>query len=171
MHNHQRNAANDPQLIENKALIEGFYAAFKNKDHRSMFACYHPEVYFKDAAFELNGKEAGAMWHMLCERGSDMEMSYSVTEKNGKITAHWEAKYTFSQTGRFVHNIIDAEFEFKDGKIIRHIDTFNFWDWSKQALGLPGTLMGWSSLLQNKVGSMAAKSLASFIEKYPEYQA
>lgn len=157
-------------MNNNKALIETFYTAFQKKDFKTMAECYHPDVYFRDEAFELNGKEVGAMWHMLCERGSDMEMTFSVQEAQGNITAHWEPKYNFSQTGRLVHNIIDAEFEFKDGKIIKHIDSFNFWHWSRQALGLPGLALGWSSLLQNKVSKMAMSTLHKFIAKHPEYK-
>ncbi|GAA3928219.1 nuclear transport factor 2 family protein [Litoribacillus peritrichatus] len=157
-------------MNNHKTLIESFYRAFQQKDYKTMAECYHPEAYFKDEAFELTGKEIGAMWHMLCERGKDMTMAFSVQDQSGKITAHWEPKYSFSQTGRFVHNIIDAEFEFKDGKIIRHIDQFNFWRWSRQALGLPGVALGWSSFLQNKVSSMAMSNLKKFVTKHPEYR-
>lgn len=148
-----------------KELIQAFYSAFQKRDYQAMAQCYHPDATFKDEAFQLKGSDIGAMWHMLCERGTDLEMSFSVTEEAGKVTVHWEPRYTFSQTGRKVHNIIDAEFEFKDGKIIKHIDHFNFWRWSRQALGAPGLLLGWSSMLQNKVGVMANKSLQSFIRK------
>jgi hypothetical protein len=164
------NALNtDDTLQTRKTLIETFYSAFQKKDFKTMAACYHPDAYFRDEAFELQGKEIGAMWHMLCERGADMEMTFSVSDKQGKVSAHWEPTYTFSQTGRFVHNIIDAEFEFKDGKIIKHIDQFNFWRWSRQSLGLPGIALGWSSLLRKKVGAMAGSSLKKFIKKHPEY--
>ena len=151
------------QSAENKALIERFYSAFQQKDYQTMAKCYHPDAYFRDEAFELNGSEIGAMWEMLCLRGKDMTMEFSVDETSGVITAHWEPKYSFSQTGRFVHNIIDAEFEFKDGLIIKHIDQFNFWSWSRQALGAPGLLLGWSTLLQNKVSKMATGNLRKFM--------
>ena len=157
-------------MSENKALIESFYAAFKNKDYKTMAECYHVDAYFRDEAFELKGKQIGAMWHMLCERGADMVLTYSVSEQNSIVTAHWEPKYSFSQTGRFVHNIIDAEFEFKDGKIIRHIDNFDFWRWSRQSLGMPALLLGWSSFLRKKVSTMANKALSGFIKKHSEYQ-
>lgn len=151
---------------QNKELIKSFYKAFQQKDHQTMAACYHPEAYFRDEAFELTGAEIGSMWHMLCLRGKDMTLEFSVTELSDKISAHWEPKYSFSQTGRFVHNIIDAEFEFKDGKIIRHIDRFNFWSWSRQALGAPGLLLGWTPLLQKKVSKMAMGNLREFIKKH-----
>tara|TARA_B100000446_G_scaffold182164_1_gene200383 strand:+ start:2045 stop:2515 length:471 start_codon:yes stop_codon:yes gene_type:complete len=149
---------------DNKALIERFYSAFKIKDYDTMAECYHPNVYFRDEAFELNGKEVSAMWHMLCSRGKDMTLEYSVAEKDGKISAHWEPKYSFSQTGRFVHNIVDTEFEFKDGLIIKHIDRFNFWSWSRQALGAPGLILGWTPFLRKKVSSMAMINLRKFME-------
>lgn len=153
------------QSSDNKALIERFYSAFQKKDHATMAQCYHPEAYFRDEAFELKGHEIGAMWHMLCERGKDMTMEFSVSDQAGNVTAHWEPKYSFSQTGRFVHNIIDAEFEFKDGLIIKHIDRFNFWSWSRQALGAPGLVLGWTPLLRNKVSKMAMGNLRKFMQK------
>ena len=148
----------------NKALIEGFYRAFQQKDYQTMALCYHPAAYFRDEAFELEGEQIGSMWHMLCERGKDMTMEFSVTEQEGRVTAHWEPKYSFSQTGRKVHNIIDAEFEFKEGRIIKHIDRFNFWSWSRQALGTPGLLLGWTPLLRNKVSKMATGNLHNFMK-------
>ncbi len=153
-----------------KALIDTFYRAFQNKDFDTMAQCYHPDVSFKDEAFELQGQRVAAMWHMLCLRGKDMTLEYSVSENNGCISAHWEPKYCFSQTGRFVHNIIDAEFEFKDGKIFKHIDRFNFWHWSRQALGAPGLILGWSGFLQKKVSVMAMKNLDKFIAQHPQHQ-
>jgi ketosteroid isomerase-like protein len=156
-------------MSAHKDLIETFYKAFQRKDFKAMAACYHPDAYFRDEAFELNGKQIAAMWHMLCERGADLQLSFTVNENNGCVSAHWEPKYTFSQTGRFVHNIIDAEFEFKDGKIIRHVDHFDFWRWSRQSLGIAGMLLGWSGFLQKKVGGIANKSLTIFISKHPEY--
>ncbi|TMH06089.1 MAG: DUF4440 domain-containing protein, partial [Betaproteobacteria bacterium] len=61
-----------------------------------------------------------------------------------------------------VHNAIDARFEFRDGLVIRHVDRFDFWRWSRQALGAPGWLLGWTSLLRGKVRAQAAKGLAAF---------
>ncbi len=111
------------------------------------------------------------MWHMLCERGKDLEITYSEVEADDqKGKAHWEAVYTFSQTGRKVHNKIDAEFEFRDGKIIRHTDRFSFRKWSAMALGPIGVLLGWSSFLKAKVRNTAGRSLKAFIHSHPDYQ-
>jgi hypothetical protein len=63
-----------------------------------------------------------------------------------------------------VHNRIDAEFEFRDGLIIRHRDRFAFWHWATQALGLTGRLLGWTTLVQDRVRAQAAQGLDAFIE-------
>ncbi len=54
------------------------------------------------------------MWHMLCERGKDLQISFTDVEANEQAgQANWEAIYTFSG-GRKVHNIIDTNFTFAE---------------------------------------------------------
>ncbi|MDZ7714775.1 MAG: nuclear transport factor 2 family protein [Balneolaceae bacterium] len=111
------------------------------------------------------------MWHMLCERGKDLELTFSdIASDEHAGSAHLEATYTFTQTGRKVHNVLEASFRFKDGKIIEQRDRFNFWKWSGMALGMTGWLLGWTPFLRRKVAANAQKSLDKFIAKHPEYQ-
>ncbi|MBL8525603.1 MAG: nuclear transport factor 2 family protein [Betaproteobacteria bacterium] len=151
----------------NEQLIRDFYAAFAQRDAAGMAKCYHPDIFFSDPAFPaLRGKEATAMWSMLCSRGKDLELTLvnaQATDDGG--TARWEAKYTFSQTGRSVHNKIDAMFAFRDGKIVRHIDRFPFWTWSRQALGPMGLLLGWFGPLKAMVRKKADRSLKDYMQK------
>lgn len=159
-------------MKDNQQLIEHFYRSFQQKDYRSMAACYHPDATFTDAVFDLkNGKEIAAMWHYLCESGKDLQVEFSgveADERSGR--AHWEARYRFSRTGRRVHNVIEARFEFRDRKIIRHNDNFSFWRWARQAFGPTGWLLGHTAFLKHKVRSTARNGLWRFIEKHPEYQ-
>ncbi|MBZ0276926.1 MAG: nuclear transport factor 2 family protein [Anaerolineae bacterium] len=152
-------------------IITDFYTSFQKRDYAGMIACYHPQVTFSDPVFVgLKGKQAGAMWHMLCERSRDLNVTFNGVQVQGTTgAAHWEATYTFS-TGRHVHNIIDAAFIFQDGKIIQHRDRFDFWRWTRMALGTSGVLLGWSPLVQNKVRQTGMGGLRVFIEKHPEYQ-
>jgi len=149
----------------NEELIENFYTSFQKLDAEAMIGCYHPDIRFSDPVFpNLSASEVGAMWRMLCSQAKTLEVTFTdiqADEKTGK--AHWEARYDFSATGRRVHNKIDAEFEFQDGKIIKHTDTFNFWKWSSQALGPAGLLLGWTPLLRKKVQKQAGERLARFI--------
>ncbi len=153
-------------------LIQKFYTSFQQKDWAGMQKCYHADVEFNDPAFpQLKGKKAGAMWHMLLAASTDLEINFSQIQTAGQQgSCHWEATYSFSKTGRKVHNKIDAEFTFKDGLIIHHRDQFNLWKWSSMALGLPGVLLGWTPLLKQKIRAMAEKNLKAFIEKNPSYQ-
>lgn len=153
----------------NAALIERFYAAFAARDAAGMQACYHPDVVFSDPAFgELRGAEAGAMWAMLVARGKDLHVTVSRVEADDRRgSAHWDARYTFGQTGRPVLNRIDAEFEFRDGRIVRHTDRFGFWTWARQALGPAGLLLGWTPLLRNKVRSTARAGLEKYMAEHP----
>ena len=154
-----------------KALIETFYTAFQQKDYATMNSCYHDNVQFSDPVFtDLKGKQAKAMWHMLCERGKDLQLVFNnvQAQENGGI-AHWEATYTFS-TGRKVHNVIDATFTFEDGKIMTHKDRFDLWKWTRMALGPSGMLLGWTPMVQNKVRTTAMGGLEKFIAAHPEYQ-
>jgi hypothetical protein len=148
------------------ALITRFYDAFARRDWAAMAACYHPQVHFSDEAFDLHGAEAGLMWRMLCTNGKDLQLEVrgiSADARSGQ--AHWDARYTFSGTGRQVFNQIDASFEFRDALIVRHVDRFDFWRWSRQALGAPGWLLGWSGFLRAKVRSQARASLTAFGRK------
>ncbi len=148
------------------ALITRFYGAFANRDWATMARCYHPEVHFTDPAFDLHGPRAAQMWRMLCTQGKDLQLTFSEVQANDSVgSAHWDARYTFSKTGRKVLNQIDANFEFRDGLIGRHIDRFDFWRWSRQALGAPGALLGWSPFLRGQVQKQAARSLDSFVAK------
>jgi ketosteroid isomerase-like protein len=129
----------------NARLIETFYSSFQKRDAEGMIACYAPDVRFSDPVFhDLEGKRACSMWRMLCKRAKDLEIEFRDVQADDRTgSAHWEARYLFSATGRNVHNVIDAKFEFKDGKIIRHADTFDLWRWAGMALGTKGKLLGW----------------------------
>src|SRR4051812_42300118 len=121
----------------NAELIERFYTAFNAHDADAMAACYADDVVFSDEVFVgLKGERARNMWRMLCARGKDLRVVHrDVVATDAEGSAHWDADYTFQATGRRVHNSIDARFAFRDGKIVAHTDSFDFWRWARQALG------------------------------------
>jgi ketosteroid isomerase-like protein len=139
---------------------EAFYAAFAARDASAMGALYANTATFEDPGFgRLSAADARKMWRMLLKRGKDLTLTYTV--KAGPTAdlalAEWIATYTFSQTGRPVRNVIQAEMLVRDGLIERHIDRFDLWSWSRQALGLPGLLLGWTpfwpGMLHKKTGA------------------
>lgn len=156
-----------------KSIIEKFYQAFENLDAEGMVECYHNKIKFEDPAFGvLKGERVKNMWRMICnsQKGKDFKIKVSNIEFiNPKGRAHWEAYYIFSITGRKVHNFINAEFDFKDGKIITHIDQFDLYRWSKQALGIKGFLLGWTSFFKKKLNAQTNKLLTEFEQKNSIY--
>lgn len=158
-------------MQDHRQTIESFYAAFARLDADAMARCYADDVTFRDEVFELQGKrEVMGMWRMLCEgvkaKGrDDWKLTWSEVSANGDAgQARWDAHYRFSKTGRLVHNVIQARFVFDHkGEIQRHRDSFDFWRWSRQALGTPGTLLGWSPMLRGAVRKQARESLDKFL--------
>jgi SnoaL-like domain len=151
-----------------KQTIERFYKAFASLDSKTMAECYAQDAQFEDEVFQLRGRtHIGGMWAMLCaaikkQGRADWKLEVrDITDHS----AHWEPTYRFSRTGNMVHNIIDAEFEFdSQGLIKRHRDRFDFWRWSRQAMGLSGVLLGWTGWMRNKVKRAATRSLAKHLE-------
>lgn len=156
-----------------QTTIDRFYRAFAQLDDATMARCYAEDARFDDEAFSLRGRrEIGGMWGLLCEatreKGRDVwKLEHSrVSASGAEGSAHWVAHYRFSATGRLVTNRIDASFTFTpDGLIATHRDRFDFWAWSRQALGAPGLLLGWTPLLRTKVRQQAAKGLQRHLER------
>jgi ketosteroid isomerase-like protein len=153
----------------NAALIERFYSAFARRDIETMLSCYRPDVVFRDPVFgALTGPRVLAMWRMLNARAVDLAVEFDeVAATGGRGSAHWEARYTYTATGRPVHNRIDASFEFRDGSIARHVDRFSLWRWSAMALGIQGALLGWLPPVRSAIRARAAKTLAAYMAANP----
>ena len=153
-------------MSNNEELINKFYTCFNRKDFKGMQDCYADHAIFNDAIFKnLNADQVRSMWQMLIVKGKDLSLTFKVTSaKANLVTAHWDASYTFSATGRKVTNNIDAFFEIADGKIVRHTDKFNFYAWSRQAFGLTGVLLGWTGFLHKKVSAQAMKNLEEYMK-------
>ena len=116
-------------MTTNTELITSFYEAFQRKDHEAMNACYDPSIVFSDPVFQrLEGQGVMAMWHMLCERGTDLVVSFSdVAATEDRASAHWEATYTLGGSDRQIDNVVEAQFNVRDGLIYRHRDRFDWY--------------------------------------------
>lgn len=154
--------------MSNIELVEKFYTSFSKRDAKGMTECYHEEIVFQDPVFgTLKGERAVKMWEMLLSRGSESTTivfeNIKVTEENGSAT--WIAKYTYGENNRKVTNIVNANFKFKDGKIIEHIDYFDLWKWTKQAIGVVGYLVGWTPFMKSKIQKTTNQQLEDYIDK------
>ena len=152
-------------MTANENTIIKFYNAFASANAEKMCELYHQDVEFQDPAFGiLKGTEVCQMWRMLIERSvGNLKIDFSeikATEYLG--SAKWIANYRFSKTNRKVVNSVASKFHFKDGLIIKHIDDFDIWKWSKQALGFKGLLLGWTGFMQKQIQKQAIASLKNY---------
>lgn len=154
-------------MQENRDLIESFYSAFNKRDYAKMQSLYHPAATFTDPVFgELDSKEVKAMWQMLIMAAKDLKVQASNIKADplgGECD--WDAFYTYSTTGRHVHNKIHARFEIANGRIIRHVDDFDLYRWTRMAFGLTGALAGWTPFFKKQIRETAQKRLAGFIRR------
>jgi len=149
----------------NEQTIRRLYDALGRHDGEAMAACYARDATFSDPVFpELHGDQPGDMWRMLTARATDLAVEVPEAKADDEAgAARWIATYTFGATGRKVTNRVRSDFRFDDhGLIIEQHDDFPFWTWSRQALGLPGLVLGWSPMLRSKVRANAAAELGRF---------
>ncbi len=152
---------------QNLDLLDRFYAAFDRHDGDTMAACYTPDAAFADPVFpDLSGTEPGAMWRMLTGRSKDLTVELVDRAAAGDTgSAHWIARYTFSQTARPVVNDVQSAFRFRDGLIAEQHDDFDLYRWTRQALGPTGLLLGWTPLVQGAVRRKARAGLDQFLAR------
>jgi len=159
----------------NAQTLTRFYSAFATLDASAMAACYADDVVFNDPAFKLfNRNETSGMWRMLCgatqaKNRADWRLEFRDVQADATHgSVHWEAHYRFPTTGRLVHNIVEAKFSFNaKGEISSHTDSFDFWRWSRQALGFGGLVLGWSPFFRKQVQTRARENLSNYLAKNP----
>jgi len=149
----------------NLETIRRLYAALDACDGETMAACYAADATFSDPVFpDLREGRVREMWRMLTARADDLAVELAEHDAEADIGhARWVARYTFARTGRPVVNNVRAELRFDAaGLIVDHRDHFDFWRWSRQALGPAGVALGWTPFLRSKVRGEAAAELERF---------
>ncbi|SCY07660.1 SnoaL-like domain-containing protein [Nonlabens sp. Hel1_33_55] len=153
-------------VMDTKTLLTQFYKGLKNANASNMTALYKDNSHFKDPVFgDLHGEHAISMWHMLFSKNNQVKISYKIIEATptyGKV--QWTANYLNGSNKRPVTNHVTANFKLADGEIVNHVDSFNLSKWSRQALGVSGLLMGWSSFMKNQIQKKTNSLLDHYIE-------
>ena len=154
-------------MNSNKELINNFYASFQQLDFQGMASCYDENIVFFDPVFGLlSSTEVNSMWEMICTTAVDFSLTYgNILElDDAYCTCDWVSSATFLGTNRRVVNKVRANMRFSEGKIIEHSDAFSVHQWSKQAMGLSGELLGWTSFFQRGIKNRAKKNLIKFLQ-------
>ena len=153
-------------MNSNKELINNFYASFQQLDFQGMASCYDENIVFFDPVFGLLSEpEVNSMWQMVCTTAVDFSLTYgNILELDDEYsTCDWVSTYTLPENNRRVVNKVRANMRFSEGKIIEHSDAFSIHQWSKQAMGLSGELLGWNSFFQRHIKNRAKKKLTEFL--------
>ena len=154
--------------MTNSETIYHFYSSLEAGNIEDLLSCYHPQISFSDPVFgELQGDQAHSMWRMLMSKmSSDIKIDVNhVFDQNGRMHCTWAADYPFGKNQRHVHNEVSSQFTFKDNRIITHHDVFDLWKWTRQALGWPGYLFGWSNIMQRKMIERNQSYLTKIMKK------
>lgn len=154
-------------MLSSDKTIHQLYTSIANRAISNIKTCYAPTARFNDPVFDtLVGNEIPKMWRMLIEKSKgNLEIEYTIIKSNEhKSSVEWIATYTFGKNKRKIRNVIQSEFYFKDGLIIKQNDDFNIWTWSKQAFGFSGFLFGWTGYMQNKIQEKANLALKNYKE-------
>ena len=144
-----------------EALLHRWFDALARLDGDALAACYHPSASFSDPLFpDLRGTRVGWRWRMLAAGARDMRVSYEILAGDDrKAFVRWQAQWRLAGSGRPVENRVTSTFAFWDGRIVRQIDEFGFWRWSRSSLGLPGWLLGWIPAVRRAAGRRALQQL------------
>lgn len=153
--------------MTNESTITKLYESFDRRDPIAMAQCYADDAHFTDPVFgDLHGDEIGSMWSMLTGRAESLTVRFSDVAVDGDTgSATWEATYLYTPTSRRVHNVITASFTFEESLIVRHVDRFDLWKWSRMAIGTMGTLLGWAPPFQSKLRATARQGLENYIDR------
>lgn len=155
-------------MENNTRLVQEFYSAFQQLDAKGMNRCYADDIFFFDPAFgQLRGDEVKAMWAMLCKNAQSFSLQFNNIQEldHEYVTCDWVATYLFSKTGKTVVNKVRANMRIANGMIIEHSDAFSLHQWSRQALGFWGSLLGWNSFFQQKIRNKARKQLLRYLQQ------
>jgi SnoaL-like domain len=145
----------------NARLIATLYSSLRDDKPDAAAACYAADAHFEDIAFWLDGRELILqMWRLVCS--GDVGVTFdSVVADDQKGRANWVASYTFTDTGRRVINPTTAQFAFRDGLIVNHVDRCEAMAWATQAYPFPRNL---AAGLVGPLRYVAHKKLKQFIE-------
>jgi ketosteroid isomerase-like protein len=151
-----------------------FYEAMSKRDWKGMGDLYQEggTYTFSDPLFpRLNLQDTRSMWHMLMSRAKDFSLTFQVTSASpDSVWVEWTARYVFSRTGRSVTNHVKTQMKISNGKIIQQDDVFDLRDFSKQALGTVGQLLGGTGLFRAFMQRQVAQQLRGFISHQAKKQ-
>ena len=149
------------------ALLRKYFDAFARLDGETMASCYHASASFSDPVFpDLRGERVGWRWRMLARGARDMQLTWDVLfADERKAQVRWQARYRLADGGRAVTNEVLSTLALWDETIVRQVDEFDFWRWSRSSLGLAGLALGWMPAVRAAAQREALAQLDRYIAR------
>ncbi len=163
-----------PNLVYLSPVVGRFFEAFAASDWQTMARCYHDKASFSDPVYpDLREERIVYRWHQLLSAAetstlksgsknshslNNLKLEYRVLfgdERKAQVL--WTASYLYQN--RSVSNEVLSTLAIWDDKIVRQVDEYNFWRWSRQALGLTGLAFGAMPWYQRSVQRSAQSRL------------
>lgn len=82
-----------------------------------------------------------------------------------KAQVRWQARYRLADGGRAVTNDVLSTLALWDETIVRQVDEFDFWRWSRSSLGLAGLALGWMPAVRAAAQREALAQLDRYIAR------
>lgn len=134
--------------------IMAFFEAYSRRNTGDMCNRYSSLIYYSDPVFGLlKDEQVIKMWQFRVANSNELSLIYGNISDRGDnyYTCEWTATYRFAPTGKKIIHKAKAYMKVEDGIITEHSDAYSFYKWIRQAYGISGWILGWSSVYKKRV--------------------
>lgn len=148
-------------------VVDRFFEALRRADDAVINACYHPQISYSDPLFEdLRGARVALRWRLLLREAQSFSLEHElVFADERKVQVQWTVDYALK--GKKIRLPILSTLAIWDNLIVRQVDEYEFWQYSRQAQGFAGLLLGGIEPFQQLVKRRARSDLERFATAAP----
>jgi limonene-1,2-epoxide hydrolase len=163
--------------MSNEDVVKKFFSCYQQHDFKGMHSCLDENIKFSDFAYDIQGDQVKAMWHLFCisylPRKKPVDIpEFKIIEIAGNtVLAKYRVSYLYGEKERPVDYWIEAYFKIKDNKICEQQDEFDSvstFGFVEMALGFPYQLIAIKPLdqiLRVLINKKVMKKLNKFMEE------
>jgi hypothetical protein len=136
------------KIRNNINLVQKFFSCYQNHDFQGMHHCLAENIKFSDFAYDIQGVQVKAMWHLFCISYLTRTNPVNVPEfeigqaTEDTVSAKYRVSYVYED--KPVDYFIEADFKIQDNKIVEQKDKFgsiSTFEFIKMAFGFPLQLL------------------------------
>lgn len=144
---------------DSAAVVIRFFESYQKNDWQNMARCYHDKASFSDPIYpDLREESIVYLWFSRLAARRVVDLQYRVLfADDRKAQVEWSGLSPLH--GKSVQIKGLSTFALWDATIVRQVDEFSFVQWSRQALGWKGWLLGSLRFYQARVQRSARSQL------------